>query len=98
VKPERRKYTREFKLEAVRLAAESERSVAAVARDLGIHPNNLYKWRQELARDGNEAFPGQGNIKGGEEELRHLRRELDKVKQERDILKKALLYFTKEHR
>jgi len=98
VKSQRRKYTREFKLEAVRLSNDSERSVAAVARDLGIPPNNLYKWRQEMTSNGEEAFPGHGNVKGSEAEIRHLRRELDKVRQERDILKKALLYFTKEHR
>lgn len=98
MKSQRRKYTREFKLEAVRLSNDSERSVAAVARDLGIPPNNLYKWRQEMTSNGEEAFPGHGNVKGSEAENRHLRRELDKVRQERDILKKALLYFTKEHR
>lgn len=98
MKRQRRVYTREFKLEAVQLTEESERSVAEVARDLGIHPNNLYKWRQELASNGEGAFPGQGNVKGEEEEIRRLRRELHRVRQERDILKKALLYFTKEHR
>ena len=98
MKRQRRVFTREFKLEAVQLTEESERSVAEVARDLGIHPNNLYKWRQELASDGKEAFPGQGNVKGEEGEIRRLRRELHRVRQERDILKKALLYFTKEHR
>ena len=98
MKPQRRKYTREFKLEAVQLTTESERSVAAVARDLGIPANNLYKWRQDLSNNGEEAFPGHGKVKDSESEVRHLRRELDKVRQERDILKKALLYFTKEHR
>lgn len=94
----RKQYTREFKREAVRLAEESERSAAAVARDLGIHPNNLYKWRQQLAADGDEAYPGHGNVRKSDEEIRHLRRELEQVRQERDILKKALLFFTKEHR
>lgn len=98
MKRKNRSYAREFKVEAVRLAAESERSAAAVARDLGIPPNNLYKWRQELASEGGEAFPGHGKVRDSEEEVRHLRRELDKVRQERDILKKALLFFTKEHR
>ena len=98
MKPQRREYSREFKLEAVRLAAESERSAAAVARDLGIPPNNLYKWRQELANDGDEAFPGHGRVKDKDDEIRYLRRELDKARQETEILKKALLYFTKEHR
>ena len=98
MKAKSRKYSREFKLEAVRLAAESERSAAAVARELGIPANNLYKWRQELANDGEEAFPGRGRMKDKDDEIRHLRRELDKARQEAEILKKALLYFTKEHR
>lgn len=94
----RKKYTREFKLEAVRLAEDSERSIAAVARDLDIHPNNLYKWRQQFIEDGEEAYPGHGKLRNSDEEVRHLRRELEQVRQERDILKKALLFFTKEHR
>jgi transposase len=94
----RRRYTREFKLEAVRLAEESERPMAEVARDLGIHPNNLYKWRQQLAVDGEEAYSGHGQVKKSDEEVRHLRRELARVRQERDVLKKALLFFTKEQR
>jgi transposase len=98
VKPKPRKYSREFKVEAVRLAAESERSAAAVARDLGIPANNLYKWRQQLIDDGDEAFPGRGRMRDKDDEIRHLRRELDKARQEAEILKKALLYFTKEHR
>jgi transposase len=85
-------------VEAVRLAAESERSAAAVARDLGIPANNLYKWRQQLVDDGDEAFPGRGRMRDKDDEIRHLRRELDKARQEAEILKKALLYFTKEHR
>lgn len=94
----RRKYSREYKLEALRLAEVSERPMAAVARDLGIHPNNLYKWRQQLVADGEESYPGRGTLKSSDEEVRRLRRELDQVRQERDILKKALLFFTKEHR
>ena len=98
MKEKRRKYTREYKLEAVRLAEESERPMAAVARDLGIHPNNLYKWRQQLVANGEEAYPGHGKLKKSDEEVHLLRRELEQVRQERDILKKALLFFTKEHR
>jgi transposase len=60
------KYSREFKIEAVRLAAMSDGSAAAIARELGINPNLLYRWRQELAVEGQEAFPGQGNLKASE--------------------------------
>jgi transposase len=90
------KYSREFKIEAVRLAAMSDGSTAAVARELGINPNLLYRWRQELAAEGQEAFPGQGNLKASEEEVRQLRRELARVREERDILKKAVAFFAKE--
>lgn len=93
---QRKRYTREFKLEAVRLAEESERPVAAVARDLGIHPNNLYNWRQAFRANGQEAFPGSGQLRASDEAMRHLKRELERVRQERDILKKALLFFTRE--
>ena len=90
------KYSREFKLEAVRLAEMSDGSVASVARELGINPNLLYRWRQEFAAEGPEAFPGQGNLTASEEEVRQLRRELARVREERDILKKAVAFFAKE--
>lgn len=69
------------------LTEESERSVAAVARDLGIHLNNLCKWQQALATVGPEAFPGHGNLRVNEAEVQYLQRVLDEVRQERDILK-----------
>lgn len=90
------KYSPEFKMEAVRLAETSGGPAAVIARELGIRPNLLYRWRQELAEDGQEAFPGQGHLKASEEEVRQLRRELARVQQERDILKKAVAFFAKE--
>lgn len=92
----RRQYDPEFKREAVRLAVESEKSVAQVARDLGIHRNVLYRWRKELIEGGQEAFPGQGKLKSSDEEMRRLKRELETARQERDILKKALVFFAEE--
>lgn len=94
----RRKYSREFKVEALRLISEGGHSFAKVARDLGVNETMLYRWRRELSEDSEEAFPGQGNLKPQDEELRRLRRELDVVKQERDILKKALSVFSREPR
>lgn len=94
----RKKYTREFKLEAVRLSEESELSLVELAAELGIHANTLGKWRRELAVDGRDAFPGQGHLKPADEELRRLQRELARVKEERDILKKAISYFARESR
>ena len=92
----RRKYDREFKVEAVKLVIGGGRAVAEVARNLGIHENLLYKWREKYTEDIAHAFPGKGRLKPAEEEVRRMRRELADVTQERDILKKALAIFSKE--
>ena len=92
----RRRYTREFKVEAVRLSENPERSAASVARELGIKPKLLYRWRQELVEHADEAFPGQGKLPESEEAVRQLQRELEWVTQERDILKKAIAIFSRE--
>jgi len=94
----RRKYTREFKIEAVRLSEKSDKSMVDLAQDLGIHQNTLYKWRRQLLAEGQEAFPGQGNRKASDAEILQLRRELEQAREERDILKKALVFFSKESR
>jgi transposase len=91
----RRKYDREFKLEAVRLSLEPGRSVAGVARDLGISENALHVWRGKLKSEGSAAFPGKGHQSAEQEELRRLRRQLAEVTEERDILKKALGVFSR---
>jgi transposase len=92
----RRKYDREFKVEAVKLVTGGGRGVAEVARNLGIHENLLYKWKEKYTEDMAHAFPGKGRLKPAEEELRRMKRELAGVTQERDILKKALAIFSKE--
>jgi transposase len=94
----RRKYTREFKLEAVRLSEESEEPAAEIARQLGIHANLLYTWRERFLQDGEEAFPGHGKLRASDDEMRRLRRELVRVREERDVLKKAIAFFAKESR
>jgi transposase len=94
----RRKFTADFKREAVRLTEETDKSVAEIARELGINPNTLYRWRQEQAEYAEQAFPGNGRLRPEEEELRGLRRELEIVKQERDILKKAISIFSARQR
>ncbi len=78
----RRTYTREFKLEAIRLAEVSDRPLTEIARELGIHPNLLYKWRDQFVKDGALAFPGQGQVAADEGEVQRLRRELAQVKEE----------------
>ncbi len=91
----RRKYDREFKLEAVRLSREAGRTVAGVARDLGISENMLHRWRSQFAQEGEAAFPGKGHLSPEQEELRRLQRQLADVTEERDILKKALAVFSR---
>ena len=98
----KRKFTPEFKLEAVRLAAAGDKPLAQVARELGILPNLLRNWRRQV--EGHEGqptidvFPGQGRLPSQEEELRRLRREVETLRQERDFLKKTAAYFAKELR
>lgn len=91
----KRKYDKEFKIEAVRLATKGDRSTAEIARDLGIHPNLIYNWRGHLAEDKEQAFPGQGRLKPEAEEMRRLKRQLADIQEERDILKKALAIFSR---
>jgi transposase len=93
---ERRRFGREFKLEAVRLVRERGVSVAQAARDLDLHENLLRKWVKDFAADPQHAFPGQGQMKPERLEIERLRREVLKLKAERDILKKAAAYFARE--
>jgi len=93
---ERRKFTREFKLEAVRLIKERGVSYMQAAQDLGVHPTQLRHWVKALADDPQHAFPGQGQMKPEQLEIARLKREVTKLKAERDILKKAAAYFAKE--
>ena len=93
---ERKRYGREFKLEAVRLVKERGVSVAQASRDLGVHANVLREWVRAFAADPEQAFPGRGQMKSDQLEVERLRREVQKLKAERDILKKAAAYFAKE--
>ena len=93
---ERRKVTREFTREAVKLIQERGVRVAQAARDLGVHGTVLRRWVQECTADSQLAFPGQGQVNPEQAELARLRREVLKLKAERDILKKAAAYFAQE--
>jgi len=95
---ERRKFSKEFKLEAVQLSYDSDRPVSQVAANLGIRAELLYRWRSEVRRSADEAFPGNGKLKPQDAEAARLRRELEQVRQERDILKKALRVFAQVER
>src|SRR6266699_3129719 len=90
-------YTQEFKREAVRLAQTSGKPITHVARELGISDTSIHQWRKELAEHGSEAFPGSGHQTALEEENRRLKRELERMRQERDILKKTVSIFSHGH-
>ena len=86
----RRRFTREFKVEAVKLVRERGVSVAQAGRDLDVHENVLRKWVKEFGSDPVQAFLGQGQLKSEQQEIERLRREVNKLKAERDILKKLI--------
>jgi transposase len=94
-KRDRQRYSREFKLEAVRRTQITGKSVAEVARELELPVHHLYKWRAELERKKTEAFPGIGH-RTVHEELEALRRENKHLREEREILKKSLIFFAKD--
>src|SRR5512142_2384648 len=84
----RKSYTKEFKLDAVQLIEASGKTISQVERELLLPNGSIFRWRQALARQGQEAFPGQGRLPATEEHLRQLERENLILRQERDILKK----------
>jgi transposase len=92
----RQQFTAEFKREAVRLLKAGDRPAAAVARELGIPRNRLYKWAQDLEKKGTTAFVGSGRPKASGDELAVLKRENARLKEENEILKKAAAYFARE--
>ncbi|NJN36473.1 MAG: transposase [Nitrospiraceae bacterium] len=92
----RQPFTKEFKLEAVRLWKSSGKPASAVARELGLRRNHLYKWQLELETHGNAAFPGKGGRTQSTDELTRLRRENTRLREERDLLKKAAMFFARE--
>ncbi len=91
-------YTREFKIEAVRLMDESGRSASELAMELGVRRNQLYKWKEQLSTKGGEAFPNKRGrpVKEQQSELTTLKQENNQLREEVDILKKAAAYFARE--
>ena len=89
-----RKYDKEFKINAVNLCLSSDRGYSEIAKDLGIPGSTLHSWVDAHQRDGKEAFPGKGHLKPSDAEMAELRKELAIVREERDILKKALGIFS----
>ena len=94
-----RRYDLEFKLEAVKMASEPGMTATEVEKRLGIGQGVLSRWKRQLKNEGNQAFPGKGHLKPEAEELRQLKRECERLRRERDILKKAVAIFsTDPHR
>jgi transposase len=90
----RRTYSRTFKLQALELAKSSQKSTVKSSAILGITPGMLHKWKARMKMDGQQAFPGTGHLKEDEGLIRQLKREVEVLRQERDILKKALAIFS----
>lgn len=93
-----RTYTREFKLEAIRLYESTGKSMSEVERELGITPYLLSKWVRHFRQEEEQAFPNKGKWTERDEDLRRLRREVEILRQERDILKKAVVIFSQPRR
>lgn len=98
----RRQFTSEFKVEAVRQVTEGGKSIAVVAKELGVRPDMLRGWRRQAEGKAGlaatDVFPGHGQLPSQAAEVRRLRRELDAAKQEIEFLKKAATYFAKGSR
>ena len=87
-------YTKEFKLEVIELHAKSGKSMAQIERELDLGSTSISRWKKEFEQEGKNAFPGKGNLSPEQDEIRRLKRELEIVRQERDILKKAVAIFS----
>ena len=92
----RRNYTREFKIEAVRLVTENGSSLREAAESLGVSQNSLRTWRKQLENEADNAFPGKGKVSSRDEQLRRLQEENRRLRMERDILKKATAFFAND--
>jgi transposase len=92
-----KRYSKEFKSQAVALLQSPGMTVAQAARDLGVAESQLYKWRKQAVEHGASAFPGKGNLLPQDAEIRRLKRANEQLRMERDILKKAAAYFAKEN-
>ena len=97
-KQKRRIYNRDFKVEAVKLITDKGYTIAEASRNLGVEYSVLRRWKKQFESDPRYAFPGKGLLKPQDEEMRRLKRELERVQEERDILKKALAYFAEEQK
>jgi transposase len=93
---ERKSYSKQFKIDAVKLVTEQGYRITEAARNLEINPNVLRRWRNQLAGESDQAFPGKGHMTTENEELNRLRKENKRLRMEHEILKKAAAFFAKE--
>ena len=91
----KRKFDKAYKLEVLKMIQQSDRTIKSIAQELGIHPGIISRWRKEFREQEMDAFPGEGHQTPEDEEIRRLKKELADVKEERDILKKAVAFFAK---
>lgn len=92
----KKKYDKEFKLEAIRLASEPGNTASKIEKDLGIGQGVICRWKRQFRDEGEQAFPGKGHLKPDDEMVRKLKRDNERLRRERDILKKALAIFSKD--
>ncbi|MFC0331917.1 transposase [Paenibacillus sepulcri] len=93
-----KKYDKEFKILTVRLVQEEGKSVAQVAREMGLHENTLYRWMTEFKQAGGNAFPASGQLKPDDKAARELQKRIRELEEENEILKKAMHDFVKDRR
>ena len=93
---QRNSYTREFKIRAVQLMDESSKPIRRVAEELGVSENNLYNWRKQLREKADKVFSNQPRMDENELEIRRLKARVSELEEEREILKKAAVFFAKE--
>ena len=92
----RKSYSKQFKIDAVKLITEQGYKPTEAARNLGINHQMLRRWKTELEKKDSDAFPGNEKVVSEQEELIRLRKENAQLRMERDILKKAAVFFAKE--
>ncbi|MEW5949281.1 MAG: transposase [Thermodesulfobacteriota bacterium] len=92
----KKSYSRQFKVDAVKLVTEQGYKVSEAARNLGVNPGVLRRWKDQFEMDSDQAFPGKGHMTPEKEELHRLRKENTRLRMEREILKKAAAFFAKE--
>ena len=91
-----KRFDKEFKIEALRLASEPGNTQSKIERDLGISQGIISRWKRELGKEGDQAFPGKGRLRPQDEEFRRLKRDNERLRRERDILKKAVAIFSED--